>query len=95
MMTVSTVGKLVPRPQQRVSSRNTKCVLQAETPGLSMKPADAADDQPKLRGAEADMPQSLAQIWSTPHIASCSADCMPEAGVKEEYATPNAVNDSA
>ena len=35
-MTVSTVGRLVPRPQQRVSNRNTKCVLQVQKPGLSV-----------------------------------------------------------
>ena len=91
MMTVSTVVKLVPRPQQRVSNRNTKCVLQTEKPGLSMNSTGAADDQLKLQVADADMPQSLAQIGSNLHMASCSAHCMPGAGVNVERAAPNAV----
>ena len=95
MMTVSTVGKLVPRPQQRVSIRNTKCVLQAEKAGVTMESADAADDQLKLRVADADMPQNVAQIRSTPQTASCSLNRMPEEGVTVERAAPDAAGSSA
>ena len=89
MMTVSTVGKLVPRPQQRVSSKNTKCVLQAEKTGVSMNLTGAAVDQLKLRLIDADMPKSLGQIWSTLHIASSDANCMPEAEADVEHAAQN------